>query len=432
MEATIAFEEPQKKDTPVTGAAAALVGGLGIQLIWPTDYRVVTLPFGANPELFAGRGLPGHEGLDLRAPHDAPVFAAANGTVATLNERVTDEDPYGRWIRIEHADGYISLYAHLSRLTVSKDAKVTAGQLIGHAGATGETAGGHIHFGLMRMGASAAQLTQYPDDIIDPTPFLFAAPPQTSTRVYPWPLGRCLPGASLHADGNLDSHGASKLEAARLPLDASREQIGRIRKLIPDAFLLTALSVPMRQRALTPREWAPQVSTKFKNHIDAGIAYFEVQPSPNLFAFGAFSAWDSGKNFARWWVEATSLLREIAPHAKLGFPGLANGPQAAGQRMDAQAFMEAADDALLAADWIGVQAHWSNTDEARDKSLGARHQLVRRWYPHKLLFVTEFANTDPLVDQDFKQQEYASFLSAMQGDPGIGAAFLAAIPSLKA
>lgn len=430
MEKTIAFEEPQKKAVPGKVAADAPVDYRGIQLVWPTQYRVITLPFGVNPELFAARGLPGHEGLDLRAPHESPVYAAANGTVAAINERVTSEDPYGRWMRIEHADGYISLYAHLSRLAVSKGAKVTAGQMVGHAGATGETAGGHIHFGLMRTGASAEQLTHYPDDIIDPTPFLFAASPQTAASTYPWPLGRCLPGASLEANGNPAYLGATKPEAVKLWLDTNREQIGRIRKLIPDAFLLTTITVPMRQRVLTPRDWVAQVRATLKGHIDAGIAYFEVQSSPNLSASGPFSAWASGQEFARWWIETTNLLRELAPHAKFGFPGLANGPQAAGQRMASHVFMEGADDALLAADWIGVQAYWNNSAEATDEALGAHHLLMRRWYPHKLLFITEFANTNPLTNDDFKQQEYATFFSGLQANPGIGAAFLTAVPSL--
>lgn len=429
MEISIPFEEPQKKDAPVEKPASALGDELGIQLTWPTDYAVITLPFGANPELFASRALPGHEGLDLRAPHDSPVYAAADGTVVSVQERIANEDAYGRWMRIQHANGYSSLYAHMGRLSVSQGAKVKAGQLIGYAGATGQTGGGHIHFGLARSGASAEGLSHYPDDIIDPTPFFFISPRQAATRSYPWPLGRCLLGAAVDANGNFGGQGM-QVEAAKLCMHASLEQIGHIRKSMPDTFLLTTLAVAMLPHPLTPREWVAQVRAALKSHVEAGIAYFEVQPSPNLAAYGAFTAWESGKDFARWWVEATNLLRELAPHAKFGFPGLANGAQAAGQRLDAQTFMEAADEILLAADWIGVQAYWSNSDEAHDESLGARYRLVRRWYPHKLLFITEYASTDPLVDEDFKQQEYASFLSGVQADPGIAAAFLAPTPRL--
>lgn len=431
METSIAFEEPRKKETPTASDSPQVPGDAAIQLVWPTDYRVVTLPFAANPELFARRGLPGHEGLDLRAPHDSPVYAAADGRVTVIQERIANDDAYGRWVRIEHSDGYISLYAHLSRVMVSIGAKVKAGQVIGYAGATGETAGGHIHFGLMRRGASNEQLTHYPDDIIDPTPFFFASPAPRINRIYPWPLGRCLPGVTMDEKGDNPSLGAIKPEAAKLPMHATREQIVRIRKQIPDAFLLTALSTPMLPRPLAPREWVARVRSAMKAHVEAGVAYFEVQPSPNLAASGAFTTWESGRGFAHWWVEATNLLREIAPHAKFGFPGLANGPQAAGQRMDAQIFMEHADEAMLVADWIGVQAYWNNSAEANDETLGARYRLMRRWYPHKLFFITEFANTDPLVNLEFKIQEYATFLTNVQNDSGIAAAFLAPMLSLE-
>ncbi len=51
------------------------------QLRWPTDYPKITQAFGVNPDIYRRFGLPGHEGLDIRAPMGANVYAAADGTV---------------------------------------------------------------------------------------------------------------------------------------------------------------------------------------------------------------------------------------------------------------------------------------------------------------------------------------------------------------
>lgn len=73
-----------------------------------------------------------------------PVLASAGGTVS----RVENEGnvSYGRWIEINHGGGYTTRYAHLSSQGVSVGQKVTLGQQIGKAGATGGVTGPHLHF----------------------------------------------------------------------------------------------------------------------------------------------------------------------------------------------------------------------------------------------------------------------------------------------
>jgi hypothetical protein len=59
---------------------------------------------------------------------------------------------YGNVVKIKHAGGYLSLYAHQSRIRVKRGAYVKKGQVIGYVGSTGRSTGPHLHFGLMKNG----------------------------------------------------------------------------------------------------------------------------------------------------------------------------------------------------------------------------------------------------------------------------------------
>lgn len=135
-------------------------------LHWPTQYPVITQGFGKNPQNYPG--LPGHEGVDLRAPLGSPITACAGGIVY----RSGWHEAYGYHIRIDHDCSYKTIYGHLSQILVVAGELVSAGQLIGKAGNTGNSRGAHLHLTLKRDGATARKETIYPSDIIDPTPFL--------------------------------------------------------------------------------------------------------------------------------------------------------------------------------------------------------------------------------------------------------------------
>jgi len=59
---------------------------------------------------------------------------------------------YGNVVKIRHAGGYESLYAHQSRRRVKRGQKVKKGQVIGYVGSTGRSTGPHLHFGLKKRG----------------------------------------------------------------------------------------------------------------------------------------------------------------------------------------------------------------------------------------------------------------------------------------
>jgi hypothetical protein len=137
---------------------------------WPTEHQVVTQPFGANPEAYAAYGLPGHEGVDLRAPDGSKVFCVAPGQVKLVHTGQTGHN-YGIHVRVLHAGGYETIYAHLRSTAVEVGQPVEAGQVLGLADSTGNARGAHLHLTLKHRGEI---FEGYPGGIIDPTPFLEA------------------------------------------------------------------------------------------------------------------------------------------------------------------------------------------------------------------------------------------------------------------
>ncbi|MEU2611627.1 peptidoglycan DD-metalloendopeptidase family protein [Micromonospora sp. NPDC007271] len=103
-----------------------------------------------------------HAGIDFAMPDGTPIHAAAAGTVVKAGNA---NDGYGNSVFIDHHNGYLTHYAHQSRLIVSVGDKVSAGQVIGYEGATGDATGPHLHFEV-HQGAMWNQ--------IDPAPFLRA------------------------------------------------------------------------------------------------------------------------------------------------------------------------------------------------------------------------------------------------------------------
>ncbi len=158
-------EEPPPEEVP----------DLGIQLHWPTDYAVITQEFGINPIDYAMWGLPGHEGIDFRAPRYSNIYCCAGGKVTSIETR-PDAHPYGKHIRIDHPDGFKTVYAHLNDVLIKAGDTVVAKQLIGKSNSTGNSTGSHLHLVLKKVGATERGETNYRGDVIDPTPYLLFPP----------------------------------------------------------------------------------------------------------------------------------------------------------------------------------------------------------------------------------------------------------------
>lgn len=102
----------------------------------------LTSPFGWREHPVSG-GTKFHYGVDLGAETGTDICAFANGEVYATG----DSSSLGYYIMIQHADGYMTLYAHCSKITVTSGA-VTMGQKIAEVGETGIATGPHLHFEL--------------------------------------------------------------------------------------------------------------------------------------------------------------------------------------------------------------------------------------------------------------------------------------------
>ena len=90
-----------------------------------------------------------HYGVDLGGPKGTPIKATRSGkvTLATYNKSA------GYYVKIDHGDGFTSIYMHLTHYIVKKGDTVEAGEVIGYMGSTGTSTGSHLHFGITYKGS---------------------------------------------------------------------------------------------------------------------------------------------------------------------------------------------------------------------------------------------------------------------------------------
>ncbi len=109
---------------------------------------VPTSGYGWRTEPITGKGTAFHKGADLAAAEGTPVLAAAGGVVRTAGK----SESYGNYLRVLHAGGDETLYAHMQYLFVHAGQSVAAGQQLGTVGQTGRATGPHLHFELLHEG----------------------------------------------------------------------------------------------------------------------------------------------------------------------------------------------------------------------------------------------------------------------------------------
>lgn len=103
---------------------------------------MVTSEFGRRIDPIT-RQSSGHTGIDFGAPSGTSIRAALNGTVQFVRYKATG---YGYHLAIDHGGGFITLYAHCSKILVTEGQSVTAGDIIAQVGSTGKSTGPHLHF----------------------------------------------------------------------------------------------------------------------------------------------------------------------------------------------------------------------------------------------------------------------------------------------
>ena len=89
-----------------------------------------------------------HSGVDLAAPSGTAIYSTGSGVVTKSGWG----SGYGQYVEIDHGNGYITRYAHASRLMVNAGDRVSAGEHIANVGCTGRCTGPHLHFEVVKDG----------------------------------------------------------------------------------------------------------------------------------------------------------------------------------------------------------------------------------------------------------------------------------------
>ncbi|MFG1607284.1 peptidoglycan DD-metalloendopeptidase family protein [Actinoplanes sp. NPDC049265] len=125
----VALHKPKPQPKPATATATAVA--------W-----VNPLPEARVTSCFGQRWGRLHAGVDLAAPNGTPIRAAGAGVVVAAGA----ESGYGNAVLIDHGNGFLTHYGHMSAITVTVGRRVLPGTQIGNEGSTGHSTGPHLHF----------------------------------------------------------------------------------------------------------------------------------------------------------------------------------------------------------------------------------------------------------------------------------------------
>lgn len=162
-----ASQSSSSSSSSSSGSSSVIVPS-GSGFAWPTPgFTYLSSPWREDRETY------NHGGIDIAGAGimGTPVVAAADGTVIASNSSCTHNwgksyscgcgGGYGNYVMISHAEGKMTVYGHLTSLTVSTGQAVSRGQVIGYVGSTGNSTGPHLHYECRLNGVRYNPMSEY-------------------------------------------------------------------------------------------------------------------------------------------------------------------------------------------------------------------------------------------------------------------------------
>lgn len=409
---------------------------------WPTEYRKVTQLFGANPQNYIRFELPGHEGLDIQAPHGSNIYAVADGMVFRVGDDELPADQgghnYGRRVYIAHTEGVTTVYAHLDQRLVNVGDRVTGGQLIGKADNTGNSFGSHLHLTLKHPDHPA---DGYPHGISDPTPYAMAIAPEAfdddPPPIIPPPIqsnpafGIHLSADGYNMGGDLSMLTVIKPQSIKVLSSFNPHDI---RETLNYSFVgewreswVVRAFLDFGGRNIRPEQFLTDTLGDVERTLsildEFGRDYIvELHNEPNLIAEGYGTAWASATKFNEWYLTTLSLYRGALPGVRFAFPGLSPGGAIAGVRPAGhREFYDNCQQAIRESDALAIHSYWSPAYDMNthpDAGLMLVDEAIAR-FPAKPIYITEASNNSGAVSELDKAAQYLIYWNELKRRAGV-------------
>ena len=133
------------------GAETLPAVGASRPTVWPLSEK----GFVTQALIEGSAGNDDHPGVDIAVSTDSYIRAAGGGTVVDLGE----DEVYGRFVVIDHGEGYSTVYAHASLHLVERGQRVREREVIALSGSTGQSTAPHLHFEILLNGVAVDPLT---------------------------------------------------------------------------------------------------------------------------------------------------------------------------------------------------------------------------------------------------------------------------------
>ncbi len=230
-------------------------------------------------------------------------------------------------------------------------------------------------------------------------------------------------------DADYETLRIAKIETLKMMSHTSTEVYRRARKINPNIEFIVRLyddRIHYTSR-VSPQQFVERMAPIIKR-LRPWVKKFEIHNEPNHYT--GLEGWgptdDHARDFLQWYLEVLRRLRQIAPWAEFGFPGLAPGDYPHRDR----AWLTICRPAIEKSDWLGVHCYWQ-FDNMRHPEWGLRFRLYHDMFPNIPIEITEFGDSTNMSPEgtyramkadEFIARDYEDYYTLLQDYPYIRSA----------